>query len=429
MKPSTENATIAALTLFELRSWGHFPTYMRLLFEAWRDHGTGCLRAIVTNRFLDEHQFVFDGFYNTTDSTVQWVTLDAADEDSLHDLRARAEGIEGQQEAGMSQKSLAKLYRALLEKYCSLFPTRHILFMNLDEYLIAISTGEPAPADISGIFFRPDFYYASGRIQSSFRRRAFNKLQEELVLRLLDHPQLRVAFFIDPWVAEAMKDKGTAQVVCLMEPVRLPERLPTCAEGKVARSRLGAPADKKLFLLTGDISGRKGIWKLLDAITLLTPEETSRMCLAIVGRAEAVVEQRMTLQIKALVASTPVVIIRRAQYVEDSELADWFTATDVVLAPYIGHVGMSGILLLAAAHRKPVISTPLGAMGRITQEYLLGPTADPSNPAELAQAIRCFLNEGPTHGWDPETAYAFAKERSHDKFGEGLLTALRPFLA
>jgi glycosyltransferase involved in cell wall biosynthesis len=89
---------------------------------------------------------------------------------------------------------------------------------------------------------------------------------------------------------------------------------------------------------------------------------------------------------------------------------------------------MSGILLLAAAHRKPVISAGRGALGRLTRENQLGVTVDPGDPAELARAMVSFLGKAPPKGWDPDVAYACAQERSADKFGKRLLNALRPFL-
>jgi glycosyltransferase involved in cell wall biosynthesis len=425
-----EELTIATLTLFELWSYGHTPNFMRLIIESWASHCTGCLRAIVTNRFLNHHRFVFEGFENAPSSSIRWVVLDEADEAALDTARANAERIRQTQKYQTESDSngLLTLYWAMLEKYGNRFPSRHILLMNLDEYLFPLSAGLRAPAAFSGIFFRPDYYYGSEDNQATFRRRVFNAIQKRLLHRLLDHPQLRVAFFIDPLVADSLKDKGKAQAIYLEEPVRLPERHASSTERTAIRARLGVPADRQMFLLFGEISGRKGVWKLLDSIDELTSGEATRMCLAVVGRAEPIVEQQLAARLEAVVASTSLAIIRRAAYVDESELDDWFMAADVVLAPYTRHFGMSGILLLASAYRKPVISGRRGAMGRLTHKYRLGLTVNPGNRAELARAMGNFLRKTPPGGWKPEAAYAFAKGRSRDKFGEQLLGALRPFL-
>ena len=138
LPPQPENSTIADLTLFEFGAWGHFPFYMRLLFESWRDRGTGCLRAIVTNRFLTQHPFVFEGFENAPGQSVRWVTLDDADECALYALRAAAAEAAAQassKASGRGPEGILMFYWSLVEKYGQRFPTRHIL---LDEFLTNI---------------------------------------------------------------------------------------------------------------------------------------------------------------------------------------------------------------------------------------------------------------------------------------------------
>jgi glycosyltransferase involved in cell wall biosynthesis len=418
---------LGELTLIELGSGGHYPNYMRLFLESWRNLGTGCLRAIVTNRFLYQHKFVFEGFENVRGSPVRWVALDDSDEAALDTTRAYLHGL-GPKPDGIGDNPLM-LYWALVEKYGRRFPSRHILLMSLDDYLVPLSMRQQASADFSGIFFLPRYHYRSENADPSFRLRVFHAVHETLVVRLLNHPQLRVVFSLDPAVAENLKDRGTAQVVYLKDPVRLPQCRPADGERAAARSRLGVPSGRKLLLFFGEIRGRKGVWKLLDSVTILKPEETARICLAIVGRTEAPVERELTSRLEKLVADTPLTIIRRAQYVDEIELGEWFTAADVVLAPYVRHVGMSGILLLAAAHRAPVIAQDFGLMGRLTRERGLGVTANPSNPVDLANAMRRFLGDTPPPEWDEEAAYAFAQEQSHEQFGETMLRALRPFIA
>jgi glycosyltransferase involved in cell wall biosynthesis len=248
-----------------------------------------------------------------------------------------------------------------------------------------------------------------------------------MVHRVLNHPQLRVAFFIDPWVSDSLQGKAAAQVVYLMDPVKLPEHHPTPAQKTAIRARLGVPDTRKLFLLFGDITPRKGLWTLIHALQKLTPEEEARMCLAIVGHAEPDLEKQLAAELETLAAGTQLAVIRRASYVDDVEMANWFTGADVVMLPYLNHAGMSGVQLIAAAHRRPVISQAFGPMGRLTREYQLGLTTEPSDPVALAGAMRRFLGEGPSPGFDPKVAYALAKQQSHEKFAETLLRALGPY--
>jgi glycosyltransferase involved in cell wall biosynthesis len=433
MHRQSEESRTASLTLFEFGAWGHLPFYIRLIFEAWRNHGVGHLQAIVTKRFVEEHPFVFEGFDSGPEQPIRWVTLDYADESHLYTLKAAAEAatkipineFAGTQERSPRQKGFFLFTWDLIEKYCRLFPSRHILLMNLDEYLFPISAGRRAPADFSGILFRPEFFYAPA---GSFRRRVFHAFQEKLVVRSLNHSQLRIAFVLDPWVAESLQGKGTAQVFCLKEPVTIPRCVPSEAERAEIRSRLGLPLDRRVFLLLGDISARKGIWKLVESASGLAPEDAARCCVAIVGRADEKLERRLEARIDDITASRPIEVVRRNAYVGEAELGDWFIAADVVLAPYIHHIGPSGSLLYAAAHRKPVISTGLGAMGKLVREYRLGMTVNSKSADELRCAMTSFIGGASPLGWEPNTAYRFAEDRSHDKFGGRLIDALRPFL-
>jgi glycosyltransferase involved in cell wall biosynthesis len=177
-------------------------------------------------------------------------------------------------------------------------------------------------------------------------------------------------------------------------------------------------------LFFGDIAGRKGLWELIHSLDALTTEEARLVCLAIVGHAEPEVERRLAPTLDRLVATRPLSIVRRAAYVDEAELADWFTATDVVLAPYIHHVGMSGILFLAAAYGKPVIAQDFGPMGRLTRDHRLGLTVDPSNPRALADGMRSFLSETSQPVFDREAAYALASKHSYEKFTDTLLETL-----
>src|SRR5262249_40851016 len=161
-------------------------------------------------------------------------------------------------------------------------------------------TSRLAPTGFSGIFFLPHFYYRPPSAPQ--RPKLADSLQERLVLRMLNHPQLQAAFFLDPYVANSLKGKGTAQVVHLQDPVRLPEHTTTHADRLAARLRLGAPADRTFFLFFGDIAPRKGLWILIRSLSELSAEDMQRVCLAIVGPSEPHVERRLALSLKEFTA-------------------------------------------------------------------------------------------------------------------------------
>jgi glycosyltransferase involved in cell wall biosynthesis len=419
---------IAALTVLELWAQGHVPNFMRILIEHWRDHGPGTLRAIVTRQFLAAHPHVFEGFENVEGSRVRWALLDPEDEAVLRAAREIASGDSAKVEGPLVLPHSATYFSALLERCVRRYPSRHVLLMNLQENIFSLGALTRLPATLSGIIFLPFFFYRSERADAAFGVRMFNAMQDQLVrTRLLSHPDLRVLFFLDNAVVERLNGAGTTRVVYLPDPVRLPDRILSPEELADTRRRFGVGADRKLFLLFGDLRSRKGLWKLFAALRELSAEECASAAIAIVGDAEPVIEERIAEETTAL-SGNPISVIRRTGYVSDAERDAWLDVADVILAPYLRHTGSSGVLLLAAARRKPVISQDFGLMGRLTTENRLGLAVDTFDPKALAQAMRRFLGAARPPDWDADKAYAFARSQSEERFASVLVDSLRPFM-
>jgi glycosyltransferase involved in cell wall biosynthesis len=402
---------------------------MRIFIEYWRDHGPGSVRAIVTQEFLDTFGYVFAGFDNRRGSRVRWAVIDAEDEAIILGAREFSNNFT------RADSTFAPLFAcsaaflsSLLDKYCKRFPTRHVLLMNLQENILSLGAQIRAPTSLSGIVFLPGFFYLAEMAADSLRARAYYALQNRVVrTRLLTHPDMRVLFFLDQAVVAGLNELGTAKAVYLPDPVHLPQRPLTATEASDTRRRFGVPADRKLFLLFGDLRPRKGLWKLFAALAGLSAEECSRISVAIVGHAETQIEDRIGAE-TARLSGKQISVVRRMGYVSDAERDAWFDIADVVIAPYIRHLGSSGVLLLAAANRKPVISQDFGLMGRLTREHCLGVAVDTRDPKALAQAMRNFLGAAAPAEFDPEAAYAFAQSQSAERFGAVLIEALRPFM-
>jgi glycosyltransferase involved in cell wall biosynthesis len=419
---------VAALTVLELWAQGHVANFMRILIEHWRDHGPGTLRAIVTRQFLAAHPHVFEGFENVAGSPVRWALLDPEDETVLRAAQEFTSGESAKAEGPVVLPHSATYFSALLERCVRRYPTRHVLLMNLQENILSLGALNRVPASLSGIIFLPFFFYRSERANASFGIRMFNAMQDRLVrTRLLSHPDLRVVFFLDQAVVDWLNGAGTTRVVYLPDPVRLPDRLLSPEEAADTRRRFAVAGNRKLFLLFGDLRPRKGLWKLFAALRELTAEECARAAIGLVGHAEPAIEDRIAKETAAL-SGNPISVIRRPGYVSDAERDAWFDVADVVLAPYLRHTGSSGVLLLAAARRKPVISQDFGLMGRLTRENRLGVAIDTFDPKALAQAMRGFIGAAGPPEWHADKAYAFARSQSEERFATVLIDSLRPFM-
>jgi glycosyltransferase involved in cell wall biosynthesis len=100
------------------------------------------------------------------------------------------------------------------------------------------------------------------------------------------------------------------------------------------------------------------------------------------------------------------------RFIPDAEIATYFAATDVVLAPY-RHEAQSGVVLTAFHFGRPVIASRVGGMPEIVRDGENGLLVDPDDPDGLADAVNRFfgtsdratLEQGATksakrHSWE-----------------------------
>lgn len=413
------------LALFEFGSWGHIPNYLRLIFEYWNRHEElGILHAVLGGELVNNHPAIFESLNIGANERIRISQITSEEEKVVR----RFNVMERDPNLATSEMSNKYLFMwSLIQSHLAKIEPHHALFLTLDEFMLPLCAGLRSATDFSGIFFRPFFQYQDAWAEATPSVGHLRALPGRLLLnRFLRHPQLRYTFCIDATVAKSIGDKVTCQLVYLPDPVRIPAKDVTPEEIRELRRQLGIPGDKRVFLFFGDITERKGLWNLFDAIPKLSDRDCARMCVAIVGKAGAGTETRLSREIQELSARSPISFIRRPEFVSEDELNRWIAAADVILAPYNKHVGMSGVLLLAAAHARPVISQEYGLMGDLTRVHGLGQTCNPADPTSLAEILKKFLDNVPGSHWDKQRSTQFAQSYSHEKFAETLFVTLFP---
>jgi glycosyltransferase involved in cell wall biosynthesis len=412
------------LVLFEFGSWGHIPNYLRLIFDYWAAHeNLGRLHAVVGAELVNNHATVFESLSGSKDR----ISISAITPEEEKVVR-RFNVIEQKADQENPESSNKYFFMwSLVQQYLERINPHHALFLTLDELILPLCAGLRSSTEFSGIFFRPFFQYQDVWAEAASSVGHLRALPGRLLLnRFLSHPQLRHAFCIDETVPETVRDKVTCELVYLPDPVRIPAGTPSPRKISELRRELGIPAERKVFLFAGDITERKGLWNVIRSIYSLDDQDCARICVAIVGKAGLGTESRLDEEIARLGADKPISFVRRAAFVSDRELESWFAASDVVLAPYNKHVGMSGILLLAAAHGRPVISQAYGLMGDLTRRHELGQVCEPADPSSIAAALRAFLHVEPNNLWNENRSARFAKSHSQEKFAEVLFGTLFP---
>ena len=182
------------------------------------------------------------------------------------------------------------------------------------------------------------------------------------------------------------------------------------------RQSLGIDAGRQVFLLFGELTARKGIYEILDAVEMLPPDLSQKLCLLLIGPLGREEKELVQARIVEITKSRPIQIIGRHEFVTDRDVQPYFQIADVILAPYQRHIGMSAILVRAAAAQKPVLSSDFGLMGEVTRRYGLGLAVDSTAPDEIAKGFSRFLLESPQSLCDRVQMKQFAERNNAEQY-------------
>lgn len=81
------------------------------------------------------------------------------------------------------------------------------------------------------------------------------------------------------------------------------------------------------------------------------------------------------------------------RFVPDDEVSLYFSAADLVVLPYESAT-QSGIVPIAYAFERPVVTTAVGGLPEAVQDGETGLLVEPRDPTALASAIVRFFDEG-----------------------------------
>ena len=407
IRKSTNNQN---LMLFDLIIGGHHGSYIGHLLEYWcQEERSGILNIVVSPKFLQVHSDVVDIASRHKQVNVNFVPITSEEEAVLHS----------------SKSSLSRAFRAfgewkLLCKYAEKLGASHCLIMYFDTCELTLTAGTKSPCPFSGIYFRPTFHYGDFAGYTSSGKDKIQQWREIFTLgRILRHPQFQTLFCLDPFAVKHIDAQfyTKAKVVHLPDPVDIDNKRSKFRLSSLQKN-LGIEPDRRVFLLFGALTGRKGIYQLLEAILLLSSDLCQKFCLVLVGSANTTEQASITSKVAAVCQDRPVQIVEHYEFVPEREVPDYFQLADVVLAPYQRHIGMSGILLLAAAAGKPLLSSHYGLMGEIVRQYRLGIAVDSTVPSEIAKGLTRFLLESPEVFCDQRKMKLFANQNDAKKFAK-----------
>ncbi len=156
-----------------------------------------------------------------------------------------------------------------------------------------------------------------------------------------------------------------------------------------ARKSLNIFGDKKIILFFGIVREYKGLIYLIKAMPKII-KEFDDIILLIVGEFWDD-KNKYIEEIKKLGIENHVKIIDK--YIPDNEVGVYFSASDVVVLPYISAT-QSGIIQIAYTFEKPVITTNVGGLPDVVDNNKTGIIVKSKNSEELANAIINYFKNG-----------------------------------
>lgn len=155
-----------------------------------------------------------------------------------------------------------------------------------------------------------------------------------------------------------------------------------------ARKILNLPGKAKIILFFGYVRKYKGLMCLIKAMPRVL-DEIPDVHLLIVG--EFWDDKRKYLrEIRQLGIEKNVRVIDK--YVPNEEVGLYFSAADVVVLPYVSAT-QSGVVQVAYAFNKPVITTNVGGLPDVVENHKTGFVVEAKNPKNLAEAIIVYFEQ------------------------------------
>ena len=148
------------------------------------------------------------------------------------------------------------------------------------------------------------------------------------------------------------------------------------------RKLLNIKKDKKVILFFGIVREYKGLLYLIKSMPKII-KEFDNVILLIVGEFWDD-KKKYVDEIKKLNIEQYVKVIDK--YIPDEEVGIYFSATDVVVLPYVSAT-QSGIIQIAYAFEKPVITTNVGGLPDVVDNGKTGIIVKSKDSEELANAI------------------------------------------
>jgi glycosyltransferase involved in cell wall biosynthesis len=282
---------------------------------------------------------------------------------------------------------------------------QHVLHLFADS-LLPVLVGCRLDARLSVLLFRPRAHYRGlygDPMRFSDRGRGWIY---EVALQAWRHRRSAHAVLtLDPDAARIWAGRGGAKAFFVPEP-------PIHAPRPETR--------EPIFdcVLIGVLAPRKGLAFVVRALTI--DSMPIRLRLAVGGPVDASYRAALASQVRAM-RKTGLDVELSLRHHSECETITSLAAARWALVPYVGHFGMSRVLLEAAYAGTPIICHDRGLVAKLVRENGLGVTVDCEDPRKLRQALLHLAGERGAEDQYADALRAFADRHREDRFAEHVL--------
>ena len=389
------------ILLFEPDSSGHHSGYLyHLIIHFLENDYSFNIAVLVAPDFFEKHLQIIQ---KTLSPRVKWLKFSDAEFKDWQKIK----------EKSVTKRSFFEW--KLIRKYITETNAVYAFLMYIDYLQIAVLTQKALPCPVSGILFRPTLVnYPS----HSFKEKV-NSWRKNLTLKyFVKNKSLDSLFNLDPFATDYIQQNWqTNKVKFLPDPVQVYTSSKSVDELKIA---LGIVPNRKVFLIFGFLDSRKGISEVMEAISHISIEKSSKGTLLIVGPWEESERRKFDSSIDNIMQNSDFQVIIKNEFIQDEDIQAYFEVSDYILALYAKHIGMSAIMVRAAAAQKPFLAHNFGLMGKVVIENQLGMIVE----NDLAQKMEMLLSENLAVG-NKKKMKEFAELNSAENYAKIILDALQ----
>lgn len=293
--------------------------------------------------------------------------------------------------AGLSRSEAA--YWWLFHKWYlqqqSKSPLDYVFLPYLDYCLYAIGLfGSPfGNTPWAGIAMRPSFHYSETIIDIS--KSILRRLKKGIFMRLLRNSSLVQLLTIDETLFQYLNRHKIRKGIVSFLPQPTKIKCHHLNNISMNHNKNRSKSNRKIILLYGVISLRKGIKELLQAIA--HPSFPKFVDIIIAGELEDEVRFLFSHDnIKLLLKSKRIILLDN--YIPEDQEQFLFEIADIVWLGYRGHSTCSSVLIQAAKAGKPIIACQEGYIGWQAKYHNLGVAVQTSNINDIIRGVRKLIH-------------------------------------